>query len=159
MLHAKSHVQIDGARRAIARIGKLSDNIVGIGPFGIGIDGMLAWIPGLGDAYSLGAGGLLLVLGLRVRAPARSLIQVAALVGLRSIVGGAAIPFLGPIYAAAGAAVDLFRGHKMSADLLIKAIDRTFYVEISSDSAKSDPTLSAEIDQARRDGRRIVYLA
>ena len=159
MLHAKSHVQIDGARRAIARIGKLSDNIVGIGPFGIGIDGMLAWIPGLGDAYSLGAGGLLLILGLRVRAPARSLIQVAALVGLRSIVGGAAIPFLGPIYAAAGAAVDLFRGHKMSADLLIKAIDRTFYVEKSSGSAKSDPTLSAEIDQARRDGRRIVYLA
>jgi len=158
MLRARTQAEVDGARRSIARIGKLSDNIVSVGPFGIGLDGMLAWVPGLGDAYSLGAGGLLLLLGLRARAPFVSLMQVAALVGLRSVVGGAAIPFLGPIYAAAGAAVDLFRGHKMSADLLIKAIDRTFYVGVSAEAAKADAALAEEIQGARQAGRRIVYL-
>jgi len=158
MLRARTQAEVDGARRSIARIGKLSDNIVGVGRFGIGLDGMLAWVPGLGDAYSLGAGGLLLLLGLRARAPFVSLMQVAALVGLRSVVGGAAIPFLGPIYAAAGAAVDLFRGHKMSADLLIKAIDRTFYVGVSAEAAKADAALAEEIQGARQAGRRIVYL-
>ncbi len=158
MVRAKTQGEVDGARRGIVRIGKLSDNIVGFGPFGIGIDGVLAWIPGLGDAYSLVAGGLLLFLGFRARVPVLALVEVAGLVGLRSVIGGAAIPFLGPIYAAAGAAVDLFRGHKMSADLLIKAIDKTHYVAGSREAAKADPVLSAGIDAARRDGLRVVYL-
>jgi hypothetical protein len=159
MVQAKTQGEVDGARRGIARIGKLSDNIVGIGPFGIGIDGILAWIPGLGDLYSVAAGGLLLFLGLRARVPVLALVEVAGLVGLRSVIGlGAELFAFLPIYAAAGAAVDLFRGHKMSADLLIKAIDKTHYVAASREAAKADPGLSAGIDAARRDGMRVVYL-
>jgi hypothetical protein len=153
MFLARTENQVADARRAIARIGKLSDNIVGIGPFGIGIDGILAWVPGLGDLYSLVAGGLLLALGLRARAPTGVLVRVAILVGLRSVIGGAAIPLLGPIYALSGAAVDLFRGHKMSADLLCKAIDGTLYVE----GAAHDPA-SAEAAAARGRGERVVFL-
>ena len=48
-----------GAWRAAERIKRLSDRLVGIGPVGIGLDGVLAWVPVAGTAYSLGAGGLL----------------------------------------------------------------------------------------------------
>ena len=39
-------------------IKKVSDRWVGFGPFGIGMDTFLAFIPGAGVAYSVGAGGL-----------------------------------------------------------------------------------------------------
>jgi hypothetical protein len=34
--------------------------MVGVGPLGLGVDGVLAWIPGANVLYSVGAGGLLL---------------------------------------------------------------------------------------------------
>ena len=40
---------------------KLSDRALGIGPFGIGLDGLLTWIPVVGTVYSVGAAGWLLV--------------------------------------------------------------------------------------------------
>ena len=36
---------------------KLSDRALGIGPFGIGLDGLLTWIPVVGTVYSVGAAG------------------------------------------------------------------------------------------------------
>jgi hypothetical protein len=158
MLHVRSLEEVENARRAIARIGKLSDNIVGIGPFGIGIDGILAWIPGLGDLYSLAAGGMLLLLGVRTRAPLTSLIQVGVIVGARTTIGAAAIPLLGPLYPLSGAVVDLFRGHKMSADLLIKAMDKTLYVEGHRNELQSNPALADQVATARAQGLRIVHL-
>ena len=158
MFFARTHQEVANARRTIERIGKLSDNIIGIGPFGIGIDGMLAWVPGLGDLYSLGAGGLLLLMGLRVRAPIGVMVRVAMLVGLRSVIGAAAIPLLGPLYAVSGAVVDLFRGHKMSADLLTKAIDGTLYVDGVRRDLQSDPGLAEEVAAAQAEGGRVVFL-
>jgi len=157
MLTVRTPRQVENARRAIVRIGKLSDNIVGVGPFGIGIDGILAWVPGLGDLYSIAAGGMLLLLGVRTRAPVGTLIQVGMLVGLRSVIGAAALPFLGPFYPAAGAVVDLFRGHKMSADLLVKALDRTVYVE-GRKGEPARPEAAEQLATARSQGARIVYL-
>jgi hypothetical protein len=157
MLQARSLKHVERARGAIARIGKLSDNVIGVGPFGIGLDGMLAWVPGLGDVYSIGAGGLLLALGLRARVPVSSLVQVGAIIGVRTGIGAAAIPLLGPVYAVSGALVDLFRGHKMSAELLIKAIDKTVYIE----GRKGDPMPPERAEQlaaARAKRMRVVYL-
>lgn len=48
------------AWRSAERIKRLSDRMVGIGPVGLGLDGVLAWIPGANVLYSVGAGGLLL---------------------------------------------------------------------------------------------------
>ncbi len=158
MLFVRTHQEVLNARRAIERIGKLSDNIVGVGPFGIGIDGILAWVPGLGDIYSIAAGGMLLLMGLRARAPIGVLLQVAMLVGLRSLIGAAAIPLLGPLYPISGAVVDLFRGHKMSADLLSKTIDGTLYVEGTRRDLQTDPGLAEEVALARAEGDRIVFL-
>ncbi len=158
MLFVRTHQEVVNARRAIERIGKLSDNIVGVGPFGIGIDGMLAWVPGLGDIYSIAAGGMLLFMGFRARAPIGVMMQVAALVGLRTLIGAAAIPLLGPLYPISGAVVDLFRGHKMSADLLSKTIDGTLYVEGTRHDLQTDPGLAEEVALARAEGDRIVFL-
>ena len=47
------------AWRTAERIKRLSDRLVGVGPFGLGLDGVLAWIPGAGTAYSAVAGLLL----------------------------------------------------------------------------------------------------
>lgn len=47
------------AWRSTEQIKRLSDRLVGIGPFGIGLDAVLDWIPGLGPIYSAGAGALL----------------------------------------------------------------------------------------------------
>jgi hypothetical protein len=158
MLLARTHQEIEAARRGIARIGKVSDNIVGVGPFGIGIDGILTWVPGVGDLYSLAAGGMLVMLGLRTRAPVHVMLQVVALVGARTAIGAAAIPLLGPLYPAAGAAVDLFRGHKMSADILTKAVENTLFVEGRRSDLNDDPVLAADVAQAKQEGLRIVYL-
>ncbi|HEX8471596.1 MAG TPA: DUF4112 domain-containing protein, partial [Brevundimonas sp.] len=47
---------------------KLSDRAVGIGPFGIGLDGLLAFVPGVGLAYTVGAAGWLLMQAARAKA-------------------------------------------------------------------------------------------
>jgi hypothetical protein len=158
MFFVRTHQEVVNVRRAIERIGKLSDNIVGVGPFGIGIDGILTWVPVVGDLYSLSAGGMLLMMGVRAHAPLHVLLQAASLIGVRTAIGAAAIPILGPLYPAAGAAVDLFRGHKMSAELLVKTIDSTLYVEGGRRDLQSDPVLAADVAQARAEGDRVVFL-
>ena len=47
---------------------KLSDRVIGIGPFGIGLDGLLAWVPVVNQVYTVGAGGWLIFQAVRARA-------------------------------------------------------------------------------------------
>lgn len=150
MIFARNAIEAHNARTAIERLGRLCDNIVGVGPFGIGLDGMLTWIPVVGALYSLGAGAALIGLGVRARAPLITLAQVATIVLIRSGVGEA--PIAGQII------VDLFRGHKWAADLLVRAIDQTLYVDAPADP--SHPAY-ASIEAAVRSGqekRRVVFL-
>jgi len=53
-------------------------------------------------------------------------------------------------------AVDLFRGHKWAADLLVKAIDQTLYVE-GPKAAASQADANARL-KADRQKRRVVFL-
>jgi hypothetical protein len=103
------------AWRAADRVRRLSDRLVGIGPFGIGLDGVLAWIPGVGPFYSLAAGGVLMVLGLRGGASPASLIKMAGF--LVADTASSAVPV-------AGWAVDtFFPGHLLAAQTLQKDIE------------------------------------
>lgn len=120
-LAARSLADVAAARARIERIGKLSDSLIKWGPFGIGLDGVLAWVPGLGELYSLVAGLYLFLEGVRVRAPVRALVEVASIVLLRTASNVAPV--------AGGVMVDLFRGHRWSAKILTRAIDETLYVE------------------------------
>jgi len=81
---ARTPIDIQNHRATIDRIGRLSDSLIGFGRFGIGLDGILAWVPGLGELYSVVAGGILVLEGFRARVPAPVLIQAAAIVLVRT---------------------------------------------------------------------------
>ncbi|QUD89457.1 DUF4112 domain-containing protein [Phenylobacterium montanum] len=114
-------------RASLENVGRLSDNILQLGRFGIGLDGLLAWVPAVGTLYSLGAGGYLLLQGWRARLPVATLVTGLVLLSARSLVtalGESFLPFL-PVELV----VDVFRAHKWTADLMLRAIDATRYVE------------------------------
>ena len=73
-----------GAWRAAERIKRLSDRLVGVGPFGVGLDGVLAWVPFAGTAYSVGAGALLMYHGLMAKASLPTLARMGAYLVLDS---------------------------------------------------------------------------
>src|ERR1700759_2755116 len=52
---AKSQQELRTIRDSVERVGRLSDNLIRVGPFRLGIDGVLSWVPGLGELYSAGA--------------------------------------------------------------------------------------------------------
>lgn len=103
------------AWRQAETIKRLSDRLIGIGPFGIGLDGVLAWAPGVGLAYGLGAGGLLLYHAVQARASAATLARMAAYLAADNL--SDTVPIL-------GWAVDtLFPGHLLAAKALQKDIE------------------------------------
>ena len=79
MFFARSHADLHNIRLGVERIKNVSDRIVGVGPIGIGLDGILSWIPGAGVAYSGIAGAMLVAEGIRARAATGTLIHMAAL--------------------------------------------------------------------------------
>jgi cytochrome b subunit of formate dehydrogenase len=131
---------------------KLSDRVVGIGPFGIGLDGLLAWIPVVNQVYTVGAGGWLILQALRARASPSTLAQMAAYIGLDTATD--AVPI-------AGYAVDtLFPGHLLAAKALQKDISMTHWVEGSESEARASGEHERHLETVRGDRklRRVVYL-
>jgi hypothetical protein len=122
------------AWRHAETIKRLSDRLIGIGPFGLGLDGVLAWVPGVGPIYSMGAGGLLLFHAMQARASAATLARMLVYVAVHTP------PDAVPV---AGWAVDtLFPGHLMAAKALQKDIE-------------SRHGLPDEIDAKTRKKRRV----
>lgn len=103
------------AWRSAERIKRLSDKLIGVGPVGLGIDGIIAWIPGANVVYSAGAGALLLYEATEAKASARTLARMGLYLLADSASSG--VPVL-------GWAVDtLFPGHAMAASALQKDIE------------------------------------
>jgi hypothetical protein len=122
------------AWRHAETIKRLSDRLIGIGPFGIGLDGVLAWVPGVGLAYGLGAGGVLLYHAMKAGASGATLARMAAYLAADNL--SDTVPML-------GWAVDtLFPGHLMAAKALQKDIE-------------SKHGLPDEIDSKTRKKRRV----
>jgi hypothetical protein len=156
------------ARRSIADIEKiwsnvegvkkLSDRAVGIGPFGIGLDGLLTWIPILGTAYSVGAAGWLLAQAARARATPGTVVRMLGYLGVDvSITVAGEVPFVG----IAGDMVDvLFPGHLLAAKALQKDIESTHWVEANEREARASGAHEGHVADMRRNPalRRIVYL-
>lgn len=103
-------------RRSVATVGRLSDSLLRLGPFRLGLDGVLSWIPGVGEIYSTGAAAFIVVQGVRARVPAHVLLGCVALMGSRTLVS--VIPLAGPL------AADLFLAHRLSAKMVVRAIDK-----------------------------------
>lgn len=137
---------------------KLSDKVIGIGPFGIGLDGLLTWVPVVGTAYSVGAAGWLFVQAAKVKASPATLARMAAYLGLDSVttlVGE--VPFLDFIPSVADV---LFRGHLMAAKALQKDIETTHWVEASEREARATGDHDRHVAEMRGGTglRRVVYL-
>ena len=153
MFFARSHSDLHNIRLGVERIKNVSDRIVGVGPIGIGLDGILSWIPGAGVVYSGVAGSMLVLEGIRARAATGVLIHMAALLFVDTFLD--VIP--NPVTALADT---FFTGHKWSANLLLKHMDETIYVEGTREQARQKPEyaeLMARI-RAGKEKRRIVFL-
>lgn len=137
---------------------KLSDKVIGIGPFGIGLDGLLTWVPVVGTVYSVGAAGWLIVQAAKVKASPGTFARMAAYLGIDSVttlVGE--VPFLDFIPSVADV---LFRGHLLAAKALQKDIETTHWVEASEREARATGEHDRHVAEMRSRGglRRVVYL-
>jgi hypothetical protein len=103
-------------RRSVELAGRLSDSLVRLGPFSLGIDGVLDWIPGLGEAYGLAAGAFIVAQGARAGVPAGTLVVAGAMMAGRTAI--TAVPIAGPL------AADLLTSHRFAARMICAAIDR-----------------------------------
>jgi hypothetical protein len=102
-------------RRNVERVGRFSDGLLRIGPFRLGAEAALSWIPGVGEAYGAAAAVFLLLQGLRAGAPLTTLAICAALMAGRTLI--TAVPIGGPL------AADALALHGVSARMIVAAID------------------------------------
>ena len=137
---------------------KLSDRAVGIGPFGIGLDGLLTWVPVVGTVYSVGAAGWLLVQAARAKASPGTVARMLGYLGLDSVttvIGE--VPFLDFV----PSVVDvLFPGHLLAAKALQKDIETTHWVEANEREARATGEHERHLAEMQRKGglRRVAYL-
>lgn len=94
----------------------MSDRLFSVGPLKVGLDGVLTWIPGVGDAYGLGASAFLLAQAARAGASQETIVRMAMLLGVDAVVGS--LPVAGDIFDV------VFRAHARAADVLKDEIDR-----------------------------------
>ena len=114
-------VTLERAHRAwtnAERIKRLSDGLIRIGPWGLGIDGVVAWIPGANVAYSVGAGAILLFEAVQAGAAPETLVRMGLYLTVNTALDG--VPVLG------WAMDTLFRGHAMAAGALQKDIEKRY---------------------------------
>ncbi len=135
---------------------KLSDRAVGIGPFGIGLDGLLAFVPGVGLAYTVGAAGWLLIQATRAKASPSTMVQMMTWLGLDTVT-----TLTGEAFFLPADVVDvLFPGHLLAAKALQKDIASTHWVEGSERDARASGEHERHLETVRGDRslKRVVYL-
>lgn len=116
------------AWRNAERIKRLSDNLISFGPWGIGLDGVLAWIPAANTIYSVGAGGLLIYEAVKAGASNWTMARMAIYLLANSAM--TEVPLVG------WAMDTLFRGHFMAANALQKDIEARFGAPVATDDAQ-----------------------
>ena len=131
---------------------KLSDRVIGFGPFGFGLDALLTWVPVVGTVYTVGTGGWLLLQGLNARAEPATLARMAAYMAVDTATG--MVPIAGDV-------VDtFFPGQLMAANALQKHIESTHWVEANEREARASGAHEQHLAAMRANAkaRRIIYL-
>lgn len=106
--------ELERISRNVSDWRRLSDNLFRVGPLKVGLDGLLTWLPGVGDVYGLGASGYLLVQASRAGASTETLVKMGLLLGTDAVVGS--IPVAGDIFDV------FFRAHARSSRVLLDDI-------------------------------------
>lgn len=133
-------------------IKKLSDRVIGIGPFGLGMDALLTWVPVVGTAYTVGTGAWLVLQAVRAKASPATLARMAAYMAVDTATG--TVPIAGDV-------VDtFFPGQLLAAKALQKDIESTHWVEDNEAGARASGEHDRHMDRVRNDPklRRVVYL-
>ena len=112
----RSDSELKAIRDSVSLVGRLSDSIVRLGPFSIGIDGVLSWIPGVGEVYSTVAGAFIVLQGARAGVPLPVLAGAVLILGARTL--ASAVPVAGAVFS------DVFTAHKWAAKMVVESIDR-----------------------------------
>ena len=131
---------------------KLSDRVIGIGPFGLGLDAMLTWVPVVGTVYTVGTGGWLMLQAMRAKATPATLARMGAYMAIDTATG--TVPLAGDI-------VDtFFPGQLMAARALQKHIESTHWVEDTEANARASGDHEMHEARVQNDQtlKRIVYL-
>jgi hypothetical protein len=131
---------------------KLSDRVIGLGPFGIGLDGLLTWVPVVGTVYTVGTAGWLILQAVRAKASPATLAQMAAYMAIDTATG--TVPIAGDV-------VDtFFPGQLLAAKALQRDIASTHWVEDTEAAARASGDHERHLEKVRgdRDLRRVVYL-
>ena len=131
---------------------KLSDRVIGIGPFGMGLDAMLTWVPIVGTAYTVGTGGWLMLQAVRAKATPATLARMGAYMAIDTATG--TVPIAGDI-------VDtFFPGQLMAARALQKHIETTHWVEDTEANARASGDHEMHEARVQNDKtlKRIIYL-
>ena len=142
----------------VESIKKLSDRVIGIGPFGVGMDGLLTWIPVVGTAYTVGAAGWLIIQAVRAKAAPGTVVRMVGYLGLDSVTTAVGeVPFLDFVPSVADV---LFPGHLMAAKALQKDIESTHWVENNERDARASGEHDRHLAKVKADPklRRVVYL-
>lgn len=113
---AASPSELQKIRRSVDDWRGISDRLFKVGPLKVGLDGILTWVPGVGDAYTLGAGAFLLAQAARAGASSEVITRMALLIGVDAVVGS--VPVAGDLFDM------IFRAHARAADVLKDEIDR-----------------------------------
>lgn len=148
----KSVADVEDVWLSVERIKKISDRVVSFGPFGLGLDAVLTWIPGLGTLYTVGAGAWLIYLGVRVKAGPGTLARMLGYLTIDTVTGTVPI---------AGDAVDaLFPGHLLAAKALQKHIESTHWIEMSEREARDQGLHDTHREEMKQDRKlkRVIYL-
>lgn len=122
-MRARTTADIEKIRRGVGWVGRLSDGVIGKKDsyFRLGIDPIVGLIPGLGEFYTTGTAGYLLLQAYRAHAPASVLAKMAAY--LAADLGIGSIPLLGDV-------ADFFwRGQGMAAKELNRHLDETVFLK------------------------------
>lgn len=148
---AKTPQDVERIRGGVQNWRRLSDRLFSVGGFGVGLDGLLTWVPVLGGFYGVGVGGYLLAQAYRVRASKATMVKMAMLTGADALVGE--VPILGDAFDF------LFRAHSRSAKLLQAEIDRTHFVDDSAAEAHASGRLRDHHAHRTAAGKkRLVFL-
>ena len=115
------HVTVEAAHRAwitAERIKRVADRLIGLGPFSIGLDGLLAPVPVAGTLFCFGAGVWLIAEGVKAGASPYTLARMVFYIAVRTI--SSVIPIEGWF-------IDIFfRAHMMAANALQRDIAARF---------------------------------